>query len=57
MKNFEEFISLITPEEYESMRADIMENRTPCSSSYALPEISFIMSMKLLEKYHDWLQN
>lgn len=55
MKDFNTFVSQITPDEYESMRDDILQNREPSSVTYAIPEISFKMALKLLEKYHNWL--
>ena len=57
MKDFKEFVEQITPEDYEAMRDDILNNRTPCSTTHAIPEISFKMALKLLEKYHAWLND
>ncbi|WP_156320693.1 MULTISPECIES: hypothetical protein [Clostridia] len=55
MKDFNDFISQITQDDYKAMCDDIINNREPCSVTYAIPEISFKMSLKLLEKYHAWL--
>ncbi|MDU7031998.1 hypothetical protein [uncultured Robinsoniella sp.] len=57
MKDFKDFVQSITSEEYESMKDDIIKNRVPCSATEAIPEMSFKMCMKLLEKYHLWLND
>lgn len=57
MKSFNEFVSKITNEEYETIRDDILQNREPGSLTNAIPEISFKIALKLLEKYHSWLND
>ena len=57
MKDFQEFISTLTPETYENIKKEIFEDREPASLTDSIPEISFKMSLKLLEMYHDWLND
>ncbi len=57
MKDFQDFLSTLSETDYQDMKNEIMLNRTPCSASDAIPEISYKMSLKLLEKYHNWLHN
>lgn len=56
-KNFNDFVSKLTVEEYEAIRDEILQNREPDSLTYAIPEISFKIALKLLEKYHCWLND
>ena len=56
MKSFDEFTSQISHDDYEAIRKKIMENRQPCSVTDAIPEISFKMTLELLRKYHEWLE-
>lgn len=57
MKSFENFISSLKPEDIEQIKADVLKNHTPESATNAIVNMSFEISLKLLEKYHNWLNN
>ena len=57
MKKYQDFLSQITPEVYEFIKQDVLSNRTPASLTDSIPEISFQITLKLLEHYHEWLQD
>lgn len=57
MKSYQDFISTLSDEKCESITREILENREPAPITEAVPEISFKISLKLLELYHEWLHN
>lgn len=57
MKCFQDFLAQMTPEAYESIKLEVLSNRTPTSLTDSIPDISFRIALKLLERYHEWLQD
>lgn len=57
MKQYQDFVSTISTETYEEIVKEIMESHEPASITKSIPEISFKISFKLLEMYHQWLHD
>lgn len=57
MKSFDNFISSLKPDEIEQIKADVLKNHVPESATNAIVNLSFEISLKLLERYHQWLND
>ena len=53
--DFSKFRETITPEEYAKILDKVYFRHEPKSLSQSLPEISFLIALELLERYHNWL--
>ena len=57
MKDFSDFVTSLPTEKYNALKEEILSSREPSSITDAVPDITFKMTMKLLELYHEWLHN
>lgn len=57
MKSFEQFLDSLSQEEISRIKADVLASHTPEPATDTIVNLSFEISLKLLEKYHDWLNN
>lgn len=57
MKSFEQFLSSLPQEEISKIKADVLATHTPEPATDAIVNLSFEISLKLLEKYHNWLND
>ena len=55
MKNFDDFLKTLSDNEIQSIKNDVLSNREPKSATISIADISFSIALKLLEKYHIWL--
>jgi len=56
MKDFNNFLQTLSSKEIQSIKDEVLSNREAKSATLAIADISFEISLKLLEKYHLWLQ-
>lgn len=54
-KTFDDFLNTLTPEKIKSIENEILTNREPKQANLATVDISFSVALKLLNLYHDWL--
>lgn len=55
MKNFDDFLKSLPADEIQNIKDDILLNREVKPANIATADISFLIALKLLEKYHNWL--
>lgn len=57
MKSFDDFLKTLTSDDIQAIKNDVLANREPQSTTFAIVDLSFAISLKLLEKYHLWLND
>ena len=55
MKTFNDFLATLTASDISKIKEDVLAKHEPEPATDAIVNLSFEISLKLLEKYHNWL--
>lgn len=55
MKTFNDFLATLTSSDISKIKEDVLAKHESESTTDAIVNLSFEISLKLLEKYHNWL--
>lgn len=55
MKTFNDFLATLTPSDISKIKEDVLAKHEPEPATDAIVNLSFEISLKLIEKYHNWL--